>query len=63
MVLQLLAVRQFAQQGPTAVFGMLVDKVGPRGFISGGILVRVIGFGSMAFADATTSLLWIHVRS
>lgn len=55
-----LAVRQFAQQGLTAVFGILADKVGPRGFISGGMVVRAIGFGSMAFAE---EFVWVAAAS
>lgn len=55
-----LAVRQFAQQGLTAFFGILSDRVGPRGFIAGGMLIRAIGFGSMAYAD---EFVWVAAAS
>lgn len=55
-----LAIRQFAQQGLTALFGILSDRVGPRGFISGGMLIRAIGFASMAYAE---SFLWVSAAA
>lgn len=55
-----LAVRQFAQQALTAVFGILADQVGPRILIAGGMLVRAAGFGAMAFAE---HFYWVMAAS
>jgi DHA1 family multidrug resistance protein-like MFS transporter len=46
-----LAVRQFVQQGFTAVGGVLADRWGPKGLITAGMLIRAVGFAAMAFAD------------
>ncbi|MBA3276081.1 MAG: MFS transporter [Chloroflexia bacterium] len=48
----MLAVRQFAQQGISPVFGLLCDRIGPKPLICAGQLVRAAGFGGMAFADS-----------
>lgn len=45
-----LAVRQFLQQGLTPFSGALADRFGAKPLIVIGMLVRVVGFGSMAFA-------------
>ena len=47
----ILAVRQFAQQGFTAFFGILADKVGPRVLIASGMVTRALGFALMAYAE------------
>jgi DHA1 family multidrug resistance protein-like MFS transporter len=46
-----LAARQFTQQGLTTLFGVLSDRVGPKPLICAGMLVRVAGFASMAYAE------------
>ncbi len=53
-----LAVRQFTQQGLTTVSGVLADRVGARGLICGGMLVRAAGFAAMAFADEYRLLMF-----
>ncbi len=52
-----LALRQFTQQGLTVFSGALADRLGARGLILFGLLVRAIGFGSMAYADTFPHLL------
>ncbi|CAA9566567.1 MAG: MFS superfamily export protein YceL [uncultured Thermomicrobiales bacterium] len=51
-----LAVRQLTQQGFAAVGGVLADRWGAKGPICAGLLVRGIGFGSMAWADSLAVL-------
>jgi DHA1 family multidrug resistance protein-like MFS transporter len=46
-----LAVRQLTQQGLAIVGGILSDRVGPRRMICLGVVVRALGFASLAFAD------------
>src|SRR5262245_40577145 len=46
-----LAVRQFTQQGLTPISGMLADRLGAKGLICGGLLMRTLGFASMAWAN------------
>ena len=53
----LLAIRQFAQQSLTTVFGVVCDRVGPRPLICLGMLVRAVGFASMAIADTFVLVL------
>ncbi len=50
-----LAIRQFTQQGVTALSGVLADRLGARGLIAAGMLVRSIGFATMARPRATAS--------
>ena len=52
-----LAVRQLVQQGFTVVGGMLGDRYGLKLLICLGLLVRAVGFASMAFADAVPLLM------
>lgn len=52
----ILAVRQFVQQGTTPLSGMLADRVGARGLICGGLVVRAVGFALMAQA---TTFSWL----
>ncbi|MCA9838604.1 MAG: MFS transporter [Trueperaceae bacterium] len=52
-----LALRQFTQQGLTVFSGALADRFGARGLILMGLLVRAVGFGSMAYADTFSHLL------
>jgi len=46
-----LAVRQLTQQGMTAFFGVLADRIGPKPIIATGMLVRATGFFAMAYAS------------
>jgi DHA1 family multidrug resistance protein-like MFS transporter len=52
-----LAVRQFMQQGSTTLSGALADRLGAKGLICAGMLVRAIGFAMMAFADTYPLLM------
>jgi DHA1 family multidrug resistance protein-like MFS transporter len=52
-----LAVRQFTQQGLTSISGVLADRFGAKGLICTGLLLRVAGFGSMAWADTFPLLI------
>jgi DHA1 family multidrug resistance protein-like MFS transporter len=52
-----LAVRQFTQQGLTPISGVLADRIGAKGLICAGLLVRSVGFGLMAWADTFPILL------
>jgi DHA1 family multidrug resistance protein-like MFS transporter len=47
-----LAVRQFTQQGVTTLSGVLADRLGARGLIASGMLVRAAGFVLMARAES-----------
>src|SRR5262245_11442786 len=46
-----LAVRQLTQQGLTLPGGMLADRIGAKGLICVGMIIRACGFASMAWAD------------
>ena len=46
-----LAVRQFAQQSLTTLFGVLSDRVGPKILICTGMLIRGAGFAAMSQAE------------
>jgi MFS transporter, DHA1 family, multidrug resistance protein len=52
-----LALRQFTQQGVTVFSGALADRFGAKGLILLGLLVRVLGFMSMAWAETFPLLL------
>jgi DHA1 family multidrug resistance protein-like MFS transporter len=52
-----LAVRQFTQQGSTALSGALADRLGAKGLICAGMLVRALGFAIMARADTFPILM------
>lgn len=53
----ILGLRQLFQQGFTVVGGMLADRFGARLLILCGLIVRVIGFGAMAWASTFPLLL------
>ena len=52
-----LAVRQFTQQGSTTLSGALADRLGAKGLICAGMLVRALGFAIMARADTFAILM------
>jgi len=52
-----LAVRQFTQQGLTMFGGALADKLGPRGLILAGLLIRALSFVLMGYAATPAMLL------
>jgi DHA1 family multidrug resistance protein-like MFS transporter len=52
-----LGVRQITQQGLTLVGGALADRIGARGLIALGMLIRAISFVFMGFADTYAALL------
>lgn len=52
-----LGVRQLAQQGLTVLGGAWADRIGPRGLILWGCLLRAAGFAGMAFSDTFWPLL------
>jgi DHA1 family multidrug resistance protein-like MFS transporter len=53
----ILAVRQVTQQGVAFLGGAAADRFGTRRLICAGLLVRVVGFSSMAVADTFALLL------
>jgi MFS transporter, DHA1 family, multidrug resistance protein len=53
----ILAVRQFTQQGLTVFGGALADRLGVRGLILSGLLVRSVGFAMMGFATDFITLM------
>jgi DHA1 family multidrug resistance protein-like MFS transporter len=52
-----LAVRQLTQQGLTLFGGALADRIGAKGLICAGQIVRALGFAGMAWADSFPLLL------
>jgi DHA1 family multidrug resistance protein-like MFS transporter len=52
-----LAVRQFTQQGIGVFGGIVADRIGVKGLIMAGLLLRAIGFGMMAWANNFVILL------
>jgi DHA1 family multidrug resistance protein-like MFS transporter len=52
-----LAARQFTQQGLTPISGMMADRFGAKGLICAGLMLRTLGFASMAWADTFPLLL------
>lgn len=46
----ILAVRQFTQQGLGVFGGILSDRIGVKGLLIAGLLLRAVGFGMMAWA-------------
>jgi DHA1 family multidrug resistance protein-like MFS transporter len=52
-----LAIRQLTQQGLTLFGGVLADRLGARGLICVGLLIRAGGFASMAWASTFPLLL------
>lgn len=53
----ILAIRQFTQQGLGVFTGMWADRVGVKWLICGGVLLRALGFGLMAWAGSFPLLL------
>lgn len=53
----ILGLRQLTQQGLTVAGGMIADRVGAKGLIVLGLLIRAIGFGAMAWATTFPLLL------
>ena len=58
-----LATRQLLQQGITLVGGMLADILGVRALIGAGVLIRSIGFVSLAWANTAPLLFLAMVLS
>jgi DHA1 family multidrug resistance protein-like MFS transporter len=58
-----LALRQLLQQGITLVGGMLADLLGVRALIAAGVLIRAIGFISLAWATTAPLLFLAMVLS
>lgn len=58
-----LATRQLLQQGVTLVGGMLADIMGVRLLIAAGVLIRAVGFVSLAWADTAPLLFLAMVLS
>ncbi|NWF81920.1 MAG: MFS transporter [Chloroflexi bacterium] len=58
-----LATRQLLQQGFTLVGGVLADRFGVRGLIGVGVLVRALGFVSLAWAMSPALLFLAMVLS
>ena len=56
-----LAVRQVTQQGLTLFGGALADRLGARGLIAIGMLVRALSFAGMAFATTYPLLLFTAI--
>jgi DHA1 family multidrug resistance protein-like MFS transporter len=52
-----LAARQFTQQGLSVVSGVVADRFGAKWLIAGGMVLRAVGFGAMAFAASYPLLL------
>jgi MFS transporter, DHA1 family, multidrug resistance protein len=52
-----LAARQLTQQGLTLFGGALADRIGAKGLICTGLLVRALGFAGMAWANSFALLL------
>jgi len=52
-----LALRQVVQQGFTVIGGLLCDRLGAKPMLFLGVLVRAIGFLSLAWASSPTSLI------
>jgi DHA1 family multidrug resistance protein-like MFS transporter len=52
-----LAVRQFTQQGLGVFGGIISDRLGVKGLIMVGLLLRAVGFGMMAWATSFPILL------
>jgi DHA1 family multidrug resistance protein-like MFS transporter len=52
-----LGVRQLTQQGLTLIGGALADRLGAKGLICTGLLIRALGFAGMAWASTFPLLL------
>ncbi len=51
-----LAVRQVTQQGLALIGGMLTDRIGARRLLCGGVLLRSVGFASLAWVTTIPGL-------
>ncbi|MCG8353611.1 MAG: MFS transporter [Chloroflexales bacterium] len=58
-----LAMRQLVQQGSTLFGGMLADRFGVRRLIGIGVLIRALGFISLAWATTPVLLFWAMLLS
>lgn len=58
-----LAVRQMLQQGLAVFGGVLADRFGVRPMIGAGVLVRAVGFASLAFAGDIATLTFAMALS
>lgn len=58
-----LGVRQFLQQGLTVIGGALADRLGPKGLICLGLLIRAVSFTAMAWAGSFPLLMATTVFS
>ncbi|WEH34222.1 MFS transporter [Streptomyces sp. AM 4-1-1] len=52
-----LGLRTFSQQGLFVVGGALTDRYGPRPVVLAGCALRIIGFGWLAFAGSTATVI------
>jgi MFS transporter, DHA1 family, multidrug resistance protein len=59
----ILGVRTVTQQGLGVVSGVLSDKLGARGLIVAGLLIRAIGFAGLALVSDFWSLLLVIIFS
>jgi DHA1 family multidrug resistance protein-like MFS transporter len=58
-----LALRQLLQQGIAVFGGMLADVIGVRALIGAGVLIRAVGFTTLAWADTAPLLFLAMVLS
>ncbi|MFF9350805.1 MDR family MFS transporter [Streptomyces sp. NPDC014734] len=52
-----LGLRTFSQQGLFVVGGALTDRYGPRPVVLAGCVLRIVGFGWLALADSTVTVV------
>ena len=52
-----LGIRQLLQQGLTPISGIVADRFGPKGLICAGVLLRSVGFVTMAWATTFPLLM------
>ncbi|MFJ2418776.1 MFS transporter [Streptomyces brevispora] len=52
-----LGLRTFSQQGLFVIGGALTDRYGPRPVVLAGCVLRIAGFGWLAFAGSTTTVI------
>ncbi len=57
----ILGVRQLVQQGMTVVSGVVADRLGAKGLICAGMLIRGVGFAAMAAADTFAFLMFTAI--